>query len=292
MSTQPNGSGQTADQVALVFALQNLVTANGDGRAALTDNLVATIADIVRSFTGWYDDLAVRRMAKDIATQVRPAQRLVAAQESAYLGQATTLMSDRTIRPSRLLTPTQVDGLRAGVRPDDVYARLANQYRYERAKGSPQPDATILHHVETRADVMAQTDVALAARQQWERFFTENKITGYRRIIHPELSKGGTCGLCIAASDRIYHSSRLMPIHARCACGVLPVIGGFDAGSSLNNLSMRDLYGNAAGDSKRSGTSAADLKRTRYQVNEHGELGPVLSAQGDAFRGPSEVAAA
>jgi hypothetical protein len=291
VSAQPD-SGQTADQVATVLALQSLVTANGDGRAALTDNLVATIADIVRSFTGWYDDLAVRRMAKAIAGQVRPVQSLVAAQESAYLGQAATLMSDRVIRPSRLLTPTQVDDLRVGVNPDDVYVRLANQYRYERAKDSPPPDTTILSHVETRADVMAQTDVALAARGQWEKFFKENKITGYRRIIHPELSKGGTCGLCIAASDRIYHSDRLMPLHARCACGVLPVIGGFDAGSGLNNLSLGDLYGDAAGDSKRSGTSAADLKRTRYAVHAHGELGPVLTAEGDAFRGPADVAAA
>lgn len=268
------------------------MSANGDGRAALTDILVAAIQDIVRSFTGWYDDLAVRRMAKAIASQVQPVQRLVAAQEVAYLRQATSMISGRPLSPVSLLTPTQVDDLRVGVRPDDVYVRLANQYRFERAKDNPPTEAVVLQHVETRADVMAQTDVALAARQQWEKFFTQNKVEGYRRVIHPELSKGGTCGLCIAASDRVYHSDRLMPIHARCVCGVMPIVGGFDAGNSLNNLSLGDLYGNAAGDSKRTGTSAADLKRTRYKVNHHDELGPVLTAAGDSFRGPAAAAAA
>jgi hypothetical protein len=41
-------------------------------------------------------------------------------------------------------------------------------------------------------------------------------VTGYRRVIHPELSKSGTCGLCVAAADRIYYVDDLMPIHTNC----------------------------------------------------------------------------
>ena len=37
-------------------------------------------------------------------------------------------------------------------------------------------------------------------------------IRAYRRVIHPELSKGGTCGLCIAASDRIYFVDDLLAL--------------------------------------------------------------------------------
>jgi hypothetical protein len=157
-----------------------------------------------------------------------------------------------------------------------VYERLARQYRYERSTGVDESKA--LDHVLTRADVMNQMDVSLAARSEAEKFFTEHKITGYRRVIHPELSKGGVCGMCIAATDRVYRKNALMPIHDRCHCGVMPILGGFDAGSALNDrdLSLGDLYDNAAGGSQRTGTNMADLKRTRYAVDDHGELGPVL----------------
>ncbi len=254
-----------------LVALQQAVAANAAGRNALTVNLVAQVQALLRGFTGWYDQLAVKQLSKDVAALVSPTQRVMASQEDAYLSQVSTMMAPKPLRP---VGPVQVTDLRANVAPEDVYARLAVQYRYERSVGTTEDKA--LTSVLTRADVMNQTDVALAARSEDQKFFEAHKITGYRRVIHPELSKGGTCGLCIAASDRIYRSDRLMPIHARCHCGVMPIIGGFDAGSSLNNLDLGTLYEDAAGGSGRTGTDMADLKRTRYRVDEHGELGPVL----------------
>jgi len=123
---------------------------------------------------------------------------------------------------------------------------------------------------------MAGTDVALAARAQDQKVLSVTPLAvGYRRVIHPELTAGGTCGLCIAASDRRYHKAELMPLHARCACTVAPIMrGGADPGNSLNNLDLGDLY-EAAGS-----TSAAELKRTKWQVDAHGELGPVLAPKG------------
>lgn len=96
------------------------------------------------------------------------------------------------------------------------------------------------------------------------------QITGFRRIIHPELSRTGVCGLCIAAADRVYTVRDLLPIHGRCKCTVAAVTAEFDPADVLNKADLDQLYG-AAG-----GTSGAQLKRTRYQVDEHGELGPVL----------------
>jgi hypothetical protein len=173
--------------------------------------------------------------------------------------------SGRTFKP---VGPVVVSDLRKGVPPEQVYERLAVQMRYERSTGTPEPDA--LKHVLDRADVMNQMDVALAARSEAEKFFTSHAIAGYRRIVHPELSVGGACGMCIAASDRVYHKNRLLPIHARCKCGVMPIIGGWDAGHSLNNLDLGSLYTDAGS------TSMRDLKATRYQIDEHGELGAVL----------------
>lgn len=260
-------------QTALLVALERAVAANADGRHALTVNLLANVTEVIRSFTGWYDNLAVRRMSKQIAGTVRPVQRVMASQEDAYLAQVSSTLSGRNMRP---VGPVDVSSLRAGVPADEVYARLAEQYRWERSVGTTEPDA--VSKVLTRAAVMNQTDVALAARSEAQKFFDTHQITGYRRVLHPELARGGSCGLCIAASDRIYHRDHLLPIHARCGCGVMPIIGDFDAGNSLNNLGLGDLYA-AAGS-----TNGWLLKRTRWQVNDHGELGPVLAPKGAADR--------
>ncbi len=262
---------QQPDAAQLV-ALQQLVSANGAGRKALTDNLVTQVHAVVADFTGWYNPPAVRQMSQTIAGLVRPTQRVMASQEDAYLAQVSSILAPKPLPP---VGPVPVGNLRAHVEPEAVYERLAVQYRYQRSVGTTEEQAQA--NVVTRADVMNQMDVALVARSQAQAFFEAHKITGYRRVIHPELSKGGTCGLCIAASDRIYRSDRLMPIHDRDCCGVMPIIGGFDAGSSLNNLDLGDLYQNAAGGSDKSGTNVADLKRTRYRVDDHGELGPVLA---------------
>ncbi len=96
------------------------------------------------------------------------------------------------------------------------------------------------------------------------------RVIGYRRVIHPELSRSGTCGLCIASSDRVYKVGELRPIHADCKCTVAPVTAEHDPADDLNQVDLNALY-DAGG-----GTSAAHLKRTRYQVDDHGELGAVL----------------
>lgn len=254
-------------------AVQTVVKAHATARDALTTQLVAQVRAIVESFTGWYDDLAVRRLAKQVSGLVQPTQRVMASQEDAYLSHVTSMLSGRAARP---VGQVVVSDLRAGVAPEDVYARLGEQFRWDRSVGTPEDKA--LDKVLTRAGVMNQMDVALAARSEAEKFFTEHKVAGYRRVLHPELSKGGSCGLCIAASDRIYRVNRLLPIHARCECGVMPIIGGWDAGNSLNGLDLGALY-DAAGSTK-----AADLKKTRYVIHDNGELGPVLAPKGSTDR--------
>lgn len=96
------------------------------------------------------------------------------------------------------------------------------------------------------------------------------KIIGYRRVIHPELSETGTCGMCIAAADRIYHIKELMPLHFRCKCTVAAITADHDPGDDANSIDLKTLYEHAGG------KTVSHLKRTRYDVDEHGELGPVL----------------
>lgn len=267
----------TRDEAAQLATIQTIVAANGTGREALTDNLVAQVAAIIQGFSAWYDEVAVRRLSKQISDLVGATQRVTASQEDAYLSRVSTVLGRRTVPP---VGPVDVSKLRKAAL-DEVYQRIAVQFRWERSQGVD--DQLAIDHVLARADAMNQTDAQLAARAQWVKFFTENRISGYRRVIHPELSKGGTCGLCIAASDRIYHGARLMPIHDRCCCGVMPIIGGFDVGGSLNNLDLGQLYDDAGKN------SATALKRTRYKVLDHGELGPVLAPKG--ARRPDYIAA-
>jgi hypothetical protein len=74
-----------------------------------------------------------------------------------------------------------------------------------------------------------------------------------------------------------------MPIHERCHCGVLPIVGGKDPGRNLNEDEFKHIYGEAGS------TAREDLAKVRVEVHEHGELGPVLRKKGDNFRGPSDV---
>ncbi len=98
-------------------------------------------------------------------------------------------------------------------------------------------------------------------------------VVGMRRIIHPELSLTGTCGLCIAASDRLYTVRELLPMHRLCKCTSCAVTEEFDPADELNAVDLRRLYRDAGG------TSRAHLKRTRYKQDDHGELGPTLKPE-------------
>jgi hypothetical protein len=75
--------------------------------------------------------------------------------------------------------------------------------------------------------------------------------------------------MCIVAADRLYKVAELKPIHHNCKCTVAAVTKDFDP-QSINDTDLGRFYKDAKGNTLR------DLKRTRYQVDAHGELGAVL----------------
>lgn len=266
-------------------------------REEFTGQITALVERAVESFTGWYDRAAVAAWAGQVAARVEPLLRVQAQNTDAYLARVLTTISGRRVRP---VGAVPVDALRAGISHADAYARVATAYRWQQTvlddaaralatAAVPEPPqlVTPLQAAVQRGAAVADMDSQLAVRQQSQKVMVaahrDRLITGWRRVIHPELSKGGTCGLCIAASDRLYGPKEPMPLHAHCNCVPMPVYDHKDPGSALNAADLRRIYSEAGS------TSAADLKATRYRITDHGELGPLLSPATGRVRTPRQV---
>ncbi|MGY0497063.1 hypothetical protein ACWZHB_01000 [Nocardia sp. FBN12] len=174
---------------------------------------------------------------------------------------------------------------------EEVFNRPARMYRRLLAEGRDPGDA--LDVAANRVKMELATNISLAEREAESQVLAHAGIVdldviGWRRVVRPELSVGGTCGLCLAASDRKYHTGDLKPIHAGCKCEVMPIKADADPGRRLNDEDLGKLYDDAGG------TAGRLLKRTRYRVDEHGELQAVLvpDRRGEAvprYRDPSST---
>ena len=169
-----------------------------------------------------------------------------------------------------------------------VYGRPADTYRFEVSRGAT-PEVARQAAVR-RAETIAVQDVALAVRAQSRKTMVARGrgVTGYRRVVHPELSQDGvSCGLCVVAASRVYRLAELLPLHPGCNCTTAPITAGADPGLVLNDRDLAALYGAAGGT-----TAGRRLQnRVRVSITEHGELGPVLVRSNHKFRSPGDVAA-
>jgi hypothetical protein len=258
-----------------------LVDRQAATRERLSGNLLALLARLWAALTTGqrYDDAQVAAFAAQAAALSKGARTAASGAQEAYLRQILALLDTQ---PGRGLKVSIPDAPR-GVDPVVQYTRPVEEFRRLRVSGLDEFEAN--ERALRRLQLIGDTDVSLAVRDTSAQVLAAaDKVTGWRRVVHPELSKGGTCGLCIVASDRLYHRGDLMPLHARCNCAVVPVVKGkADPGAALNADSLKALY-QAAGSTK-----AADLAKTRYVVRQHGELGPVLTVEGEHFRSPAAV---
>lgn len=246
-----------------------LVDAHTRGRESLR---LGVLERVVRWLRGLSESDFYSLDPSEAVAVVRTAQEALAAQTWAYLDSLGTYASGGPDLPDEP----------RGIAPEAAWERPAKTYRFERSMGRDHEAALDL--AVQRAETIADDDLALAMRiAAAQHSKAARGVIGLRRVVHPEMSRGGACGLCIAASDRIYKPGTLMPIHDHCKCTVAEITEANDPGNSLNDRSLADLY-EAAGS-----TSGADLKATRWKVTEHGELGPVLVPKRADPRTPLEV---
>jgi len=247
----------------------HLVSADGELQEAVA---ISTSAQVQAAYEGldWYDHAAITAVAAAAGQAVRAAAQTAVGLSSAYLTRVLREMitaGSPTSRTLRLSGPLRF-GVASWASP---YGRVADTVRFQISKGK-SVDEAIRIGLE-RADAMVRTDLALARRLQARSTFEATpRIYGYRRVVHPELSRTGTCALCIAAADRRYNIQDLMPLHQRCKCTVLPITSGNDPGGAFDqDEKFADAYRMALSN------RAKDLKdvRVRYEWND--ELGPTLA---------------
>lgn len=226
-----------------------------------------------------YDEDQVDAFVARILPAIEAGQRTTALTTTQYLAQ---VISEQLGETYPLTGAVDVENLR-GVDPAEVYRRPFVQTWTALSKGVSF-DAAVAVGAD-RLLRLVDDDLSLAHRRAPLRLVgDDDRISGYRRVIRPELAAGGTCGLCIAASDRVYSRSSLLPIHTRCGCEVMPIVRGRRGVSDP----ARDL--NGADYASIPATRRADLSRYRYSIHEHGELGPQLRREGDNFDGPAVAA--
>lgn len=210
------------------------------------------------------DHALVRAYSARSLDLLEAAQHATATQHGAYFEEVLKEMgvNERPTLLPKLEYPRTVDN------PIHVYERPAEQYRYGLSKGEPEEVA--VERALERVVSLATNDLILTDRKLTNDTMKKAKVKRYRRVIHLEVSETGTCGLCLAASTRIYSVSDLLPIHNNCACTVLPIVGREDPGKQFNEDDLKKLYELSGG------TGASRLTKVKYRIDNHGELGPYL----------------
>lgn len=280
--------------------LQSWATREAQEAEALKQRTQATIWSLFATWAlaRWYSSPDTTRAGAESAAVIEQSRQIVGNLALAYATEVAAGLAAARIRPTSLTLPAA----RRGADMPGVYSRPMEAFRREFGRTGDETAARLA--ARARLDQLVDMDLTLARRDAEMQGFglaggddadastggrlvttdgSEIEILGYRRIVHPELSESGVCGLCLAASDRLYKISELLPIHLRCKCTTAPVTTEYDP-AEANEVDLGAIYAAAGGT-----TDGRRLKETRWKVDEHGEYGPVLVRAGDNFQRQGEA---
>jgi hypothetical protein len=250
--------------------LETLVDTQSAQREALAGRILALIEQEWSSLGSW-DSTDVDRFLSRVIPIVSGGQKMTARIVDVHVSQLLSEMTGDTISAVGL-NGADLENLR-GVPAGEVYRRPFVELWSALKEGQLFADAIEVGR--SRLNEIADDDMSLAYRHANKLTLERQpRVTGYRRIVRPELSKGGTCPLCHLAAENRYRKSDLLPIHTHCRCAVMPIVGEADPGSRLNADDLGQLE-----------------KPTETPViRHHGELGPILQIAGQHFTTEAQVA--
>jgi hypothetical protein len=223
-----------------------------------------------------YDEANVAEFVGRAVPIVGAARKTATHLTDAYL----SLMLKRP--PIGLTVPE----IRNGVDPDEVYKRPFVNVWTALGKGVPYEQAVAAGLA--RAASTADMDVALTSRAATVDYAEkDSSIVGWERVPDDD-----ACDFCLLASTQQYGSSDLMPLHNFCNCSQQPITGSDSrAGQSVLNHDLLSDLG-AKGVKVYDGGEVRTYGSTDpagMVVQEHGELGPVITKAGDSFAGPDDI---
>lgn len=221
------------------------------------------------------------QMAEFTATavpQVEAAMAQMSSLTSGYLA-AAAQAAGRPAVPVPVPTPT-VASVR-GVDAAEVYGRPFHLVWRELGNGTPVDQA--IESGQQRAVQTALTDVQLAKTHTAAAAAKATPTTArpywWRRVLEGPRN----CALCVVASTQAYHVEKLLPIHPGCDCGVEPQWTAIP-GHVIDEEALANAHDAIQ---QTFGISDSAARKPDYRklilVEEHGELGPVLTVAGHHF---------
>jgi hypothetical protein len=253
-----------------------------DGYSRLSTRLVngtgEKLGNAFRNLGSWRDE-DYQRFLKLADNTVSGAKLQAAKLQTGYYSEMAKIIDE----PFKAVPMSQIDlstpALRNGVTSAEVYRRPFVEVYTALAQGKQMTDA--IEAGARRMTSIASTDVQLARREAGLQNRQNNeRIVGYRRV----LTGSENCALCYVASTQRYTKSDLLPIHPGCDCGEMPIYGTKDPGQVLDQYNLDKIHeavDQRFGVSSRDARTAIDYRDIKVQ--QHGELGPVLTVRGQKF---------
>lgn len=232
-----------ADPTAIVEAYRLLT---GKTR----DRILAAAQAAWYGMDSWSDE-AADQLVGQIVPVVLAAEHNTAAATIAYLQALTGVTAKVDLE--------QVTGpaIRNGADPAEVYRRPVIEARavYSRQQIVDLAVETGLR----RLLGTAATDLQLTRTHTANQVMLQTGIRTYRMVTRP-----GACPLCVAASDQIYTTGTLQPIHSNCHCVTLP---GDRVPTGLKGRGLQTTTGH---------DPEQDTGGRRLVLDFNDEIGPVL----------------
>lgn len=264
----------------MVATINRMTAADAAIRGRVTDFVTRSWLGL-----GHYRDSDIAGLIARVVPVVLGAQRQTSTLTSAYLAQIVSLMAGGSAAPQGVRADEVTGAALRGVDPAEVYRRPAIQVYTDLAAGKSYNDA--VKSGLRRLVNIAMTDLQLAKTHTARRVLAGNdRVVGYRRT----LTGSENCAICRVAATQRYHKDGLLPIHPGCDCGVAPIIGDTDPGHVIDQEGLDNVHAAVA---ERFGESAANGRDLDYRnlivVENHGEIGPLLTIKGQHFDGPSDI---